>query len=282
VREVAEFRVAEELASMLFADDEGERLSSSLFRKVELDVKDPRFEQVGRLQRELHATKGKSFFFGWNITRHPSRQEFEDAALFLLKITAVFEPAGEEHGTEYDERFACPHCGAGARQVGPLSLPVSRIPRGKDIAATIAGEIVISRRLAEILKLHETSGIVLTPLLTDTKPRVESTDWFQLSVTHSTAEITPPTQVGVNPFNADPEGECRCPLGDLAGLNLLSAVSISAASRGGADFVCSHQFIGMRGGLLRPQRLILVSPKVGRLIKSDKIRGCQLEVAYLV
>jgi hypothetical protein len=44
----------------------------------------------------------------------------------------------------------------------------------------------------------------------------------------------------------------------------------------------SHQFIGVRRGVLRSQRLILVSPKVGRLIKSEKIRGCRLEVAYFV
>jgi hypothetical protein len=77
---------------------------------------------------------------------------------------------------------------------------VGRIPKGKDIAATIASEVVISRRMAEIVKLHE----------------------------------------------------------------------------------ISHQFIGVRRGVLRSQRLILVSPKVGRLIKSEKIRGCRLEVAYFV
>src|ERR1700733_12730164 len=121
VREIAEFRVAEELASMLFADDEGKRLGTS-FRKVEIDIKDPRFEQVGRLQRELNEKTGKPFFHGWDIVRHPSRQEFEQAGLFLLKITAVFEPAGEQCGTAYDETFACPKCGTGARQVGPLSI----------------------------------------------------------------------------------------------------------------------------------------------------------------
>lgn len=281
MREIAEFTVSEEFASMMFADDEGER-RGTLFRKVKIDTKDPRFEQVGRLQRELRATKGKPFFYGWDVTRHPNRQEFEQAGLFLLKITAGFEPAGEECGTEYDETFACPRCGAGARQVGPLSIPVSRIPRGKDIAATIAGEVVISRRMAEILKLHEISGVALAPVLTGAKSRVESTEWFQLSVTHSTAEITLPTRAGANLFDPDLAGEFRCPLGHLLGLNLLSEVSISAASRGDADFVCSHQFVGMSRGLLRPERLILVSPKVGRLIKSEKIKGCRLEVAYLV
>ena len=82
VREIAEFTVSEEFASMMFADDEGER-RGTLFRKVKIDTKDPRFEQVGRLQRELRATKGKPFFYGWDVTRHPNRQEFEQAGASL-------------------------------------------------------------------------------------------------------------------------------------------------------------------------------------------------------
>ncbi len=89
----------------------------------------------------------------------------------------------------------------------------------------------------EILTLHEITGLALTPVLTGDKWQVESTGWFQLTVTHSTAELTPPTRVGANLFDPDITGEYLCPLGDLAGLNLLSAVSVSAASRGGADFI---------------------------------------------
>ena len=281
MREIAQFAVREEFAAMLFADDEGERRGTSI-RKVQIDTNDPRFEEMARLQRELRATAGKSFFFGWDITRHPGSHEFDEARLFLLKITAVFEPAGEHYGTEYDETVACPLCGSGARQVGPLLLPVGRIPRSKDIAATIAGELVISRRLKELFESHKISGAALTPVLNGAKSRVESTEWYQLSVLRSTAEITLPTRAGIDPFDTDLKGECRCSLGDLIGLALLSEVSISAASRGDADFVCSHQFIGVRRGLLRPERLILVSPEVARLITTEKIKGCQLEIAYLV
>jgi hypothetical protein len=44
------------------------------------------------------------------------------AQLFQLKINKVFEPAGEECGTEYNEGTACPFCGTGADQVSPLFL----------------------------------------------------------------------------------------------------------------------------------------------------------------
>jgi hypothetical protein len=281
MKEVAEFRVSERYAAKLFADSEGRRMGV-LIRKVEIETTDPRFEQVGRLNKALLASEDNPFFYGWNITRHPTPQEFEAAELFLLRVTAVFEPAGEECGTTYDESSACLRCGAGARQVGPLSLAVNRIPKGKDIAKTIAGEIVISRRMAEILHAHGFSGADLKPVLTSTKLRTESPNWFQLSVTHMTADIVLPTRTGIDPFDVDLKGEYRCPHGDLLGLALLSDVSISAASRSEDDFICSRQFVGVRRGLLRPERLILVSPKVARLIKSEKIKGCRVEVAYIV
>lgn len=77
VREIAEFTVDEDFASMLFADDEGERRGTS-FRKVKMDTKGPRFEQMGKLQRELRATKGKPFFLagtsdGTRAVRSPNR-----------------------------------------------------------------------------------------------------------------------------------------------------------------------------------------------------------------
>ena len=106
--------------------------------------------------------------------------------------------------------------------------------------------------------------------------------WYQLVVKSADAKIVPPTRVGINPFNEDPDGQCSCPLGDLIGLNLLSEVSISAANVSGADIICSRQFIGVRRGLLRPSRVILISPKFWRLIDSESLRGDSIEVAHLV
>jgi hypothetical protein len=98
---------------MLFPASVGERLSSSV-RKVELATGDPLFAQVGRLQRELRSTHGEPFFYGWALKQKATEQESRDAALFLLRVVAVFEPAGEEVGTTYDESSACPMCGSGA------------------------------------------------------------------------------------------------------------------------------------------------------------------------
>ena len=281
MREIAEFRVNERFASKLFAENEGKRLGTSI-RKIELDTTDPRFAEVGRLQHELHAKHDESFFFGWNLWRKPTSQELRQAELFLLRVLAVFEPAGEERGTKYDESSSCPKCGAGAKQIGPLILDLKRIPKGKDIARTIAGEIVVSRRVAELFERHGITGVTLVPVMLNAVSSAESKDWFQLNVQSANAEIIAPTRVGINPFDDDLAGECRCLQGDLIGLNLLSEVTIRRTTWGDTDFISSRQFIGVRRGLLRPERLILVSPKAWKLIDAEKLKGVDVEIAHLV
>jgi hypothetical protein len=280
MKEVAEFRVDERFASMLFAENEGKRVGSSV-RMIELDTTDPRFAEVGRLQRELRAKQGEPFFYGWRLKRKPSMQELRATRVFSLQVTAFFEPAGEERGTKYDNSSACPNCGAGAKQIGPLILDVKRIPKGKDIAMTIAGEIVVSQRVGALFERHGVSGVALGPVRMNAASSAESKDWFQLNVQSANAEIVAPTRVGIDPFDDDSLGECRCPLGDLLGLNLLSEVTIRATTRGDADFVSSRQYIGVRRGLLRPERVILISPKVWELIDSEKLKGVEAEIAHL-
>lgn len=281
MREIAELRVNEDFASMLFEPDEGKRLGDSV-RKVELETSAPRFKQVGELQRDLRRSAGKPFFYGWGLRRKYTKRELEGAALLQLKVTAVFEPAGEECGTRYDESIACPRCGAGAQQVGPLFLDVKRIPKSKDFARTIAGEVVISRRASELFAQHGITGVTFHPVRTKGVKNLELPDWSQLVICSADADMVPPTKAGIDPFNDDPKGEHRCTEGDTIGLNLLSEVSVAAASRGQSDIVATRQFVGVRRGLLRPERVILISQKVRQLIVTEKLKGCEIEVAHLV
>jgi len=344
MQEIAEFRVVEEFAPRLFVDNEGKRLGDSI-RKVELPTIDPRFGRIGELQKEINVTLGRSFFHGWNVRRRYTKKEIAAAACFHLAVTAVFEPAGEECGTKYDESTACPKCGAGAKQVSGLRLDMRKIPKNRDIASTIANEIIVSQRLAEKMMDAGLTGFELRPVrhkaryeddpvdlrrvptgreilqrakaaglphpswsfdvwlnraenrslfdqaLAENADLKEKEDrrkgkpmpvWHQIVLTSTCAEIIPPTRVGIDPFDDDAKGECRCSLGDLIGLNLLSEVSISATSRGDVDIVGTRQFIGTRRGLLRPRRAILISPRVWRLIESERLRGTEIEVAHVV
>lgn len=106
--------------------------------------------------------------------------------------------------------------------------------------------------------------------------------WHQLVVTAATADIVPPTRVGIDLFDDDAKGDYRCPEGDLIGLNVLSEVSIRAASSGDSDIVCSRQFVGVRRGLLRPSRVLLISQAFRRLIADERLRRLRIEVVHLV
>jgi hypothetical protein len=301
MRETYEFRVKEEFAPMLFAENEGERLSGTI-RKVTIHPDDPRFERIGILQNELHST-GRSFFSGWDLRFGYTRAELSAAQCFRLKITSAFEPTGQECGTNYDDSEACDHvfaragqlqipgytiptpaytCGVGSKQLSDLFLKWRRIPKSKDISRTIAGEVVVSKRLVDLCNNERITGVAFRPIKQFPASSAESKDWFQLIVQSAEAEVAPPTRTGVKPFDFDPTGRFRCPKGHVIGLNLLSEVSIKSPTRRDADVVCSRQFIGARTGLLRPERLILISPRVWRLLETHEVKGSAIEVAYLV
>lgn len=344
MQEIAEFRVDEKFASKLFAGNEGKKLGDSI-RKIELATDDSRFNRIGELQKNIMTTTDLAFFYCWDVRRHYTKDEITAAECFQLSVPAVFEPAGEECGTKYDESTACPKCGAGAAQVSDLYLDMRKIHKNKHITCTIAEEVIVSQFLAERMTDANLTGFELRPVrhkaFYDDDPidlyqlqtgreilrkakaagaphpttkfyvwlnRAENNElwqqaqaeyaalkgeeerrnrkpmpvWYQLVISSSEAEIVPPTKAGITPFDEDKKGECRCPSGDLIGLNLLSEVSIKAASRGDADIVCSRQFVGARRGLLRPRRVMLISPKFWRLLDSEKIKGFKIEIAHIV
>jgi hypothetical protein len=281
MRETYEFRVVEGFAHRLFRPAEGKMLESGI-RLVEIASDDPRFQEIGNLQGHIRRECNRSFFFGWDIKRRYSQQEMNSADLFNLGINTTFEPAGEGCGTKYDESSACSKCRSGARQVSDLFLNWKRIPKRKDISRTIAGEIVVSKRLVELFGQQRVKGAEFRPVRQSLASSAESKDWFQMIMEPAEAEIAPPTRVGVNPFDYDRKGDFRCPLGDLIGLNLLSELSIRSTTRGTNDIICTRQFIGTRRGLLRPERIILISPKVRRLLESNNLKGYGIEVTHLV
>lgn len=290
MQEIYEFRVQEKHASRLFAPNEGKKLGWTkqfgdefvTVRKVELTADDPKFKRVGELNDLIKKEPFGFFFAGWDIHRRYTEDEFEKAELFLLHHISTFEPPGENCGTKYDESSACKHCKAGAQQTTPLFLDWKRIPKGKDIARTIAGEIVVSSRLVELFEKRSITGAEFKPIRHSPATSAESKDWFQLLVKSCGAEVSPKTRTGVNPFDEDQAGEYRCLKGDLIGLARLSEVWINRSSYNGYDIVASRQFIGTRGGLLRPERLLLISPKLRRIIEEQKVKGCKLEIAHFV
>jgi hypothetical protein len=278
MRETIEFRISESWAQEFLEPGLGESLGGSV-RKVVLPMDDPRVKLIGDLDREFWKN-GRAFFTYAHVSRHYTRRELEAAEVLQLLIRPTFEPPGEMCGTEYDEAAACQHCGAGAPQLTELHLDVRRIPKKKDLAVTIAGEIVVSARLVNALAKHGITGAAYRPVRH--KTGIVSDEWRQLVVTAPPVDIAPPTRAGVDPFNLDREGRYRCPLKHVAGLNRLSELWVKRARHGGSDWSRTRQLIGARRGVLRPEEQLLISPRLYRLLLEQKAKRFEVEVAHWV
>ena len=162
MRTVIEFRIPEANAATVLSPSDGVLLGGTV-RKLVMTLPDDRFALVGRAEADRRAA-GRTFFTWWNVTRSYTAAELDRADVFTAEVARVFEPAGEECGTEYDETVACPVCGADARRVGPLWLPAGRVPKAVDVARTIAGEVVVSQRFAEAAVAAGLTGFDLRPV----------------------------------------------------------------------------------------------------------------------
>lgn len=282
MRETCEFRIDERKARRFLAPEEGELLGGDV-RKLVVETCDPLFAKVGRIQRELRVREDTSFFSSWNIRREYTKAELEAAELFSLRIRATVESEGERCGTQYDDSKGCSHCGVGARQLNELRLDPKRLPRGKEMAQTIADcEVIFSARLVDALQKHGLVGARFLPVLTKGGKGAIPT-WYQIEVRSRPLEVVEPTRFGINPFDLDEAGEYRCPLGHVAGLNLLSEVWVKRESYDGSDICATRQHMGMRsrnGGVFRPYPLLIISPRFRRLLGELKAKGYEWEVAH--
>jgi len=282
MKEIYELRVFERYAARVLAETQGVSIANGLGRLVKVSRDEETFQSLAELDDRVRIEEGKpGIISAWRVKRKYSNAEIEAAQLFSLAVAKTFEPAGEECGTAYDEASACSICGSGAKQRTPLFLPRRAIPASQDIARTIAGEIVVSRRFRDLAAQLDLTGADFVPIHDDRRSQDESKDWFQLVIRGDLAEVSPQTRAGNGPFDDDQEGKYRCPWGDLIGLNLLSEVSIVSETRDDADVFSSRQFVGVRRGLLRPEKVVLASRRLYKLIKSERLKGFEFEVAYL-
>jgi hypothetical protein len=285
MRELVEFRMSERKAQEFLGPEEGEVLGLTRdTRRIVLESSDVRVAMIRQIHLDL-LKQGSWLVVSWDIRREYTRAELDAAELFHVKVRAVFEPEGERCGTVYDESVACPRCGAGARQVNELRLDPGRIPRGKDLARTLAySEAIVSARLVEALRAHGTTGARFLPVLRKSgRGAIDS--WYQLEVMSRPVGVDPATRFGINYFDWDTRGEYRCPQGHVAGLNILSELSVQREDWDGSDVCATKQWVGMRsrnGGAFRPYPMLLVSQKLRRVLGGLNAKGFKLEVAHLV
>jgi hypothetical protein len=59
-------------------------------------------------------------------------------------------------------------------------------------------------------------------------------------------------------------------------------IALAASTKPETDIAGPRQFIACRRGLLRPERAILISPRLHRLLEGEKCKGYKIEVTRLV
>ena|ERR1700741_2651331 len=278
MKETLELRVNYDYANLLFRANEGKNLGTSV-KIVELSKDDPRYNQVPIIARQVRQKYDKAFFFGWEIRRMYSKKEVDSATLFHMKIKNTFEPAGEECGTLYDETTACEICGANREQRSPLTLKQGSVSK-KDIARTIAGEVVVSENFAIAFKQRGLKGMLLEPVVFDKG----TSNYYQL-IASIEVELSHNTITGINPFDlsTSSEGEIyNCPKRHTIGLNLLSeAYVFNSLSITENDFFASKQKIGVKRGLLRPEPIYFCSPAFKKMVEEERLTGFEFEIALL-
>lgn len=193
MKEIYEFRVNKKFSNLLPDTISGKDLGPVI--KIQIDKSAIEFDIIKGLAKKIKETKKESFFYGWSIKRKYSQKEFDNAKLFHLIIDTTFEPAGEECGTLYDEATACLICGAGRKQISLLKLKKSSIPK-KDIARTIAGEVVVSEKFSIAIEQRRLKGLILKPITFNKS----STNYYQL-LSSMEVQLSQNTLAGVDPFD---------------------------------------------------------------------------------
>lgn len=279
MKEQYEFRLFEKEAVKFLRADEGRRLSP-LARLVRTTPHEPLFAKIRLVHLNLQGT-GRHLIASWSISRRYSEAELSSADWLTAFASKTFEPVGEECGTQYDETSACRYCGFGGRQASSLRLNLNKVPASVDVARTLAGEIVVSERFAQMARASVLSGATLDEVVHQGGRRRDPTLWYQLAPATAEVAISPAAHFGVDPFDESGDGQYRCPLGHVLGLRRTSELVVRRSSLGSEDVQATKSAAGVRSGVLRPERFLLVSQNARRLFLSSAIKGLVFEVVRI-
>jgi hypothetical protein len=273
------------------------------------EVGDAVFSRLAEVECDLQKFGLAGTCAGWKIKRSYTQEELQRGELFLIKPPFTHLSA-EEYGTLYTESETCRQvsfdfelidpsgsqirtvprlvpCGLCSKQATTLHLPLSRLPRSRDLVMLWGGEIVLSERFYSLLTSRAYPGSEFRPVVGRGKKRYASESNYrrgpcQLIVYSSPVEVSKECRFGSNPFDFESYGSYRCPSGEIAGLNLLSTLKVVRSTWDGSDISRTRIYVGGRQGLFRPHQLLLVSKRVFHAMRGAAIKGFDYEVAELV
>jgi hypothetical protein len=249
--------------------------------EVRVPADSPEFKEISRFVNSKRALGLKAFahFPIASYLRKYRKDELQNAEALLLKISAHFEPSGEECGTVYET--ICKECNMG-RQASELVLDLRTAPQNRDMAETISWvEWIISSRLARMFMQNGFSGAEFRPIFEFRYPTKQSEEWSQLWVTGRAGRLARETQLGKDPF-APAEIEWRCPLGHSVVTSFLSEVYLHPTEWDGSDIATTSNLFGQGRNLLRPTPLIIISQRLYLALISMGAKGFSAEPVHFV
>lgn len=272
MKEIYEFRIFANSYHFLSTDRGVFNGSVYILRILKTD---PLYQKICNIDQELRKNH-KTLYSYWEIKRVYTKKELKEAALFQFDMN-YFEPSGEECGTLYDEKEACPLCGANRKQLNILHLKKGTIPRNKDIASTLSNEVIVSSSFINAVNKWHLKGLEFRS--------TNIASYYQLIAIRQMT-LSSQTLVGVNPFDLSTSygGEIyQCPRGDTLGLCQLSEAYVNKKSvTYDLDFWESKQCIGYNIGVFRPRHLYFCSPKFRQMVIDEKLKGFKFEIAHIV
>lgn len=196
-----------------------------------------------------------------------TEEELLSAKLLLLTVTEYTGDGADTFGTEFDASKVCSHCGIGLVQQSDLIIDKTEMGE-KDIAITYSFEVVISAKLASLIKTHELTGYELRPVHHFQHYIGDEPELFQLFCTN----VLPPMDRATQ-FQKDKSCE-KC---GRHGLFLRSqpcyASDVLMVAK---DFNYTSEYFGVRRAFVSHQ-YIVISPGVYSLLLDNRIKNYAVE-----
>jgi hypothetical protein len=295
-----EFRLLSEYAPSVGAQHAA-RWSSTSVTCVRGVVGDSVYERIRELDDQLRSSGQPRPFTFWEIERRYSKEELARAELFLIKIPFK-HIAAEEYGTQYQEsdhqhgegtvgfvsgkfqvvKVNLP-CSLGAR-IDVLRLPLHKF-KNRDIYRLWGGEIVVTRRFADLVSDGSFSGATFLSVANGKRGRVRlpvENNLAQLVLQSKPLVVSEDTRFGDTPFDNASYGFRRCNAGTIAGWNLISPVTVVRSSWDSSDLCFTDVYVGGRSGLYRSYRELIVSKRLFNSLQKHRINKFDFEVVELV
>lgn len=225
-----------------------------------------------------------------------TKQELMTAEIFYLPYIdmAPAELVSDDYGTKYrvvkkKGRFEV------KEQTTPLFVDTNRLSKSKDFQQLLTDEVLINKRLADILAKNHIQGYELLPvfrpkrihrwgddIVVKNSEGVQSSNWFQLNVTAIAGPIAqPPTEYGSSFLELEPSNTGTY---QVKALGLISSPKIGTSlyfNRAGfphTDIVRTRELNIAE----IPYPYIMITQKLYRIFMANKVKGFEVRPAYFV